>query len=84
MEFAPDRSAGVDDRQLFQGSVADGVATDGEALVLVDQVPVRLGEIGLAIWEAARDGVAQTEIVSIVEQRARCPPGRAADRARGG
>ena len=52
-----------------KGTSLDGVATDGEALVLVDQVPVRLGEIGLAIWEAARDGVAQTEIVSIVEQQ---------------
>ncbi len=59
----------VDDQELLQGHVLDGVATDGEALVLVDQVPVRLGEIGLAIWEAARDGVAQAEIVSIVEQQ---------------
>jgi hypothetical protein len=61
------RSASVDDQKLFQGSVLDGVVADGEALVLVDHVPVRLGEIGLAIWDAARDGVAQTEIVSIVE-----------------
>jgi hypothetical protein len=64
---APERSAPVHDQKLFQGSVLDGVVADGEALVLVDHVPVRLGEIGLAIWDAARDGVAQTEIVSIVE-----------------
>ena len=64
---APERSAAVHDQKLFQGSVLDGVVADGEALVLVDHVPVRLGEIGLAIWDAARDGVAHTEIVSIVE-----------------
>ena len=68
-DHRPSRSATVDDQVLRQGRIVDGVATVGEALVLVDQVPVRLGEIGLAIWEAADDGVAQTEIVSIVEQQ---------------
>jgi hypothetical protein len=62
------RSASVDDQELFQGNVLDGVATDGEALVLVGHVPVRLGEIGVAIWEAARDGVDPSEIVSMVER----------------
>ena len=65
-ELAPERAA-MNDQRLFP-SVVDGVATDEEALVLVDQVPVRLRKVGLAIWEAARDGVARTEIVSIVEQ----------------
>jgi hypothetical protein len=54
---------------LFQGRVTDGVASDGEALALVDAVPVRLGEIGLAIWEAAQNGVARTDVLSIVEQK---------------
>jgi hypothetical protein len=67
-DLRPRRSATIDDQELFQGRVLDGVATDGEALVLIDQVPVRLGEIGLAIWDAARAGIARTEIVSIVEQ----------------
>jgi hypothetical protein len=62
-------SPGPDDRELFHGQVTDGVATAGEALLLVGQVPVRLGEIGLTIWEAARAGVAQSEILSVVEQQ---------------
>jgi hypothetical protein len=44
-----------------------GVAED--ALVLVDDVPVRLGEIGLTIWEAAGAGLAPEEIVSLVEKK---------------
>ena len=63
-----ERSARVHAQQLFQGRVTDGIAIDGEALFLIDHVPVRLGEIGLAIWEAAREGVTQEEVVSIVEQ----------------
>jgi hypothetical protein len=58
----------VDGSTLFQGSVLDGVTTGEEALFLVDDIPVRLGGIGLAIWDAARDGVEQGKIVSIVEQ----------------
>jgi hypothetical protein len=58
----------VDDQELFQGNVLDGVATDGEVLVLVGHVPVRLGGIGVDIWEAARDGIATSEIVSMVER----------------
>ena len=68
-EHTTDRTAGVGAREIFQGVVTDGVATDEEALILVGQVPVRLGEIGRAIWEAARHGVAQAEIVSVVEQK---------------
>ena len=59
--------AGSND-MLFHGAVADGVVTDEGALFLVGDIPVRLGEIGVAIWEAARDGVAETEVVSVVEQ----------------
>lgn len=63
------RSSSVDDTKLFHGSVLDGVATDSEALFLVGHVPVRLGEIGLAIWEAARDGIVPSEIVSTIERK---------------
>lgn len=54
------------DSQLFPGDVRDGVVSGDEALLLVDDVPVRLSAIGLAVWEAARSGVAESEIVSVV------------------
>jgi hypothetical protein len=56
------------DHTLVHGGLADGVVTDENALALVGDIPVRLGEIGLAIWEAARNGVAETEVVSVVER----------------
>jgi hypothetical protein len=59
----------VVDRRLFQGGVVDGVVTDGEALVLVDDIPVRLSEIALTVWEAARDGVSDVDILPIVERK---------------
>jgi hypothetical protein len=68
-ELDPEGSSRVNGRELFQGDIADGIASQRDMLLLVDQVPVRLGEIGLAIWRAARNGVAQTEIMSIVEQQ---------------
>jgi hypothetical protein len=65
-----DVSDGLDaDHTLSHGGLADGVATDEDALALVGDIPIRLGEIGLAIWEAARDGVAETEVVSVVERQ---------------
>jgi hypothetical protein len=59
----------VVDRRLFQGGVVDGVVTHGEALVLVDDIPVRLSEIALTVWEAARDGVSDVDILPIVERK---------------
>lgn len=68
MKLDTEQTRGVDGPVLFQGGIADGIATEGDTLVLVDQVPIRLGEIGVTIWRAARDGVSTTKIMSIVEQ----------------
>jgi hypothetical protein len=44
----------------------DAIRVDDEVLLLVDGIPMRLGGIGVAIWDAVRMGATEAEFVSAV------------------
>jgi hypothetical protein len=61
--------ATIQGRQVLRGEIRDGIVSQDEAVVLVDDIPIRLGKIGLTIWEAVGAGLAPEEIVRVVEKK---------------
>ncbi|WP_320536363.1 hypothetical protein [Pseudarthrobacter sp. IC2-21] len=65
----------IPDGHVRRTAAKDAVTIDGDLLVMLDSEIVRLSGIGLAIWEAAADAVAEDQLAEAVGKQHGTPDG---------
>lgn len=56
------------DGPIRQSHIQDGIAADHEALLLIDDKPIRLDQLGLVLWEAATEGTSKEQLLAAAEE----------------